>query len=160
MSPSVRQGGPCDWSCCFFASRSRAKSAASHSNTHANKRKLKTGYSWRASVMHPRASRRMKCQISSLTVRSGHLLNLAFNLVSAASAQQPQSTYRMTGGDPHLPAGIAWPDRQPSCPGQLHCTLHTYQYLTILISLGGEPECCALGSSDKLSLFSEAKKIV
>ena len=98
MSSSVRQGRPCDWSGCFLASRNRAKSVASHSNTHIDKRDMKAGYSWWASVVHPRASRRMKCQISSLTVRSGHPLNLTFNLVSTDSAQQPQSTYRMTGG--------------------------------------------------------------
>lgn len=46
---------------------------------------MKVGYSWCASVVHSTAKQRMKCQMSERTMILGHLLNLAFQLLAAAT---------------------------------------------------------------------------
>ncbi len=97
-SSSVSAGQPWDNSSSRFALRSIETSAASHSKMHADSRDMKMGYSWWASVVHPKAILRIKCQMSKRITRSGQPLNLVFSLVSPTSVQHPQSTYNTAGG--------------------------------------------------------------
>ncbi|KAJ8014676.1 hypothetical protein DPEC_G00018130 [Dallia pectoralis] len=88
----VMRGKPSRLNCSLFTLRSRSTSDGSHSKMHTDRRLMKRGYRAWAPVVHPTASRRIKCQMSSLILRSGHPPNLACSFVVPSCEQQPQST--------------------------------------------------------------------